>query len=41
MPTDYTALTAQFGERFSAQGMKGLKPLPSGMLQTPVLETAP
>ena len=37
-PTDYTELTAKFGERFSAQGMKGLKPLPSGMLQTPTLE---
>ena len=39
-PADYSALNAKFGERFSAQGMKGLKPLPSGMLQTPVLETA-
>ncbi len=38
-PVDYSALTARFGERFSAQGMKGLTPLPSGMLQTPVLET--
>lgn len=39
-PADYRALNAKFGERFSAQGMKGLKPLPSGMLQVPVLETA-
>ena len=38
---DYSALKARFGERFSAQGMKDLKPLPSGMLQTPVLETQP
>ena len=40
-PTDYSALKAKFGERFSAQGMTGLKPLPSGLLQAPVLETAP
>jgi hypothetical protein len=40
-PADYTRLNATFGERFSAQGMSGLKPLPSGLLQTPVLETAP
>ena len=39
-PTDYTALNAKFGERFSAQGMNGLKPLPSGLAQAPVLETA-
>jgi hypothetical protein len=39
-PTDYSALNARFGERFSAQGMSGLKPLPSGLLQVPVLETA-
>ncbi len=38
--TDYSALNARFGERFSNQGMVGLKPLPSGLLQTPVLETA-
>ena len=40
-PTDYSALKAKFGERFSAQGMNGLTPLPSGLLQAPVLETAP
>ncbi len=36
---DYSALTAKYGERFQAQGMNNLKPLPSGMLQAPVLET--
>jgi hypothetical protein len=39
-PVDYSALKATYGERFSAQGMNDLKPLPSGILQTPVLETA-
>jgi len=39
-PADYTRLNAKFGERFTPQGMTGLKPLPSGLLQTPVLETA-
>ena len=38
-PTDYSALTAKFGERFSAQGMKDLKPLPSGLLHPLTLET--
>ncbi len=36
---DYSALTAKFGERFTAQGMNNLKALPSGMLQAPVLTT--
>ncbi len=40
-PADYSALNGKFGERFSNQGMVGLKPLPSGMLQVPVLETQP
>ena len=38
---DYSALKAKYGERFSAQGMNGLTPLPSGIMQTPALETAP
>ncbi len=38
-PVDYSALTAKFGERFNAQGMKDLKPLPSGLLHTVTLET--
>lgn len=38
-PVDYTALNAKFGERFSNQGMNGLKPLPSGLNQAPALET--
>jgi hypothetical protein len=36
---DYSALTAKYGERFQAQGMNNLKPLPSGMLKAPVLTT--
>jgi hypothetical protein len=36
---DYSALTAKFGERFTAQGMNNLKPLPSGMLKAPTLTT--
>jgi hypothetical protein len=39
-PVDYTALNAKYGERFKPQGMDNLKPLPSGILKTPVLETA-
>lgn len=35
--TDYSALNAQFGERFKPQNMDNLKPLPSGLLKVPEL----
>ncbi|WP_031231371.1 glycosyl hydrolase [Asticcacaulis sp. YBE204] len=38
--TDYTALRAKYGDRFQPQNMDNLKPLPSGLMQAPVLETA-
>lgn len=31
-PADYRELTARFGERFQAQDMANLQPLPSGLL---------
>jgi hypothetical protein len=31
---DYQALNAKYGERFQPQDMRGLKPLPSGLLGT-------
>ncbi|WP_189484991.1 glycosyl hydrolase [Asticcacaulis endophyticus] len=40
-PANYSALTAKYGERFTPQNMNNLKPLPSGLMQAPVLETAP
>ncbi|OYW79570.1 MAG: hypothetical protein B7Z26_07850 [Asticcacaulis sp. 32-58-5] len=40
-PTDYSALNAKYGERFTPQNMNNLQPLPSGLMQAPVLETAP
>ncbi len=40
-PADYRALTAKYGERFTPQNMNNLKPLPSGLMQVPVLEIAP
>ncbi|UDF03575.1 glycosyl hydrolase [Asticcacaulis sp. AND118] len=39
-PADYTALKAKYGDRFQPQNMNNLKPLPSGLLQAPVLEIA-
>ena len=36
---DYSALKAKYGERFQAQGMDNLQPLPSGLLTTPSLVT--
>jgi hypothetical protein len=40
-PTDYGPLTAKYGERFQAQNMDNLKPLPSGILRPPALTGAP
>ncbi len=37
--TDYSALKARYGERFTAQGMDNLQPLPSGLLTAPALVT--
>ncbi|WP_443751236.1 glycosyl hydrolase [Asticcacaulis solisilvae] len=36
---DYSALKAKYGERFTAQGMDNLQPLPSGLLSAPALVT--
>ncbi len=36
---DYSALTAKYGERFQAQNMDGLAPLPSGLMRAPTLVT--
>lgn len=36
---DYSALKAKYGERFQAQGMDNLQPLPSGLLTAPSLVT--
>ncbi len=38
---DYSALKAKYGERFTAQGMDNLQPLPSGLLSAPALVTEP
>lgn len=40
-PVNYAALNAKYGERFQAQNMDNLKPLPSGILQPPALLAAP
>lgn len=40
-PTEYGLLNAKYGERFQAQNMDNLKPLPSGILRPPVLTGRP